>query len=93
MNHQRLAITAGSEGPVMSISWEPPTSRRDSGFVVLFADFDPDDDTQGDPVCLQCLLEAGDEQLGRGLDLARRRGRVDYDPHRDEWFIPEDAAA
>ena len=32
-------------------------------------------------VCLHCLLEQGDAQLGRGLDMARLHGRhVDYDP-------------
>ena len=31
-------------------------------------------------VCLHCLLEDGDEQLGDGLDLAKRYGQVDYDP-------------
>ena len=43
-------------------------------------------------VCLHCLLEQGDAQLGRGLDMARLHGRhVDYDPDEDEWFIPDDA--
>jgi hypothetical protein len=40
------------------------------------------------PVCLHCLLEDGDEQLGRGLDLGRRHGQVDYDVETDEWFVP-----
>ena len=96
MKRHRFAITGGMRGPAMSISWEPPTSPNDSGFVVIFADFDPDDadnDTAGELVCLECLIEAGDEQLGRGLDLARCHGRVDYDPRHGEWFVPEDRSA
>jgi len=33
---------------------------------------DPDDQTPSSVVCLHCLVEDGDVQLARGLDLARR---------------------
>ncbi len=42
-------------------------------------------------MCLRCLIEQGDDQLGRGLDLAREYGQVDYDPDEGEWFVPDDA--
>jgi len=41
-------------------------------------------------VCLNCLIEDGDEQLARGLDLARVHGQADFDPDAVEWFVPED---
>jgi len=72
----------------MSISWEAPLSMRSSGFIVFFAEFDPNDDfdkTPGAFACLGCLVEHGDEQLARGLDLARRHGQVDWDVDADEW--------
>jgi len=34
-------------------------------------------------------LAAGDEQLARGLELARAHGQVDFDPESGEWFFPE----
>jgi len=80
----------------MSISWERPTSPQFSGFVVFFADLLPDDpgfdDLPHELVCLNCLVEDGDEQLGVGLDLARVHGQVDFDPDTGEWFVPEDEA-
>jgi hypothetical protein len=76
----------------MSVSWEPPTSRHDSGYVVFFAEFDPatDDDPEGVPLCLHCLLEDGHTQLGLGLDLARVHGQVDWDAEAGEWVVDED---
>jgi hypothetical protein len=86
------AIVVGAEPPAMSISWVKPTSRWDSGFVVFFSEFDPelgdDDPTPSHLVCVHCLVEDGDEQLARGLDLARRHGQVDYDAASGEWFRP-----
>ena len=65
-------------------------------FIVYFADLFPGDegfdDLPEEIVCLHCFLQDCDEQLGRGLDLARLHGQVDYDPHDDEWFVPDDAA-
>ena len=40
-------------------------------------------------MCLHCLTEDGDEQLGLGLDLARQHGQVDWNPNEGEWFVPE----
>jgi hypothetical protein len=43
------------------------------------------------PVCLQCLLEDGDEQLGRGLDLGKVQPQVDWDLEAGEWSVADDA--
>jgi hypothetical protein len=92
--HRRLVICVGQKPPAMSISWEPPESKFDSGFVVIFSEFDPlhpeEDETPSMPVCLGCLMRDADEQLGRGLDLARKHGRVDFDEEAGEWFMPEE---
>lgn len=92
--HRRLAIVVGEQPPAMSISWEAPQSPYDSGFVVIFSEFDPyhpeEDKTPSKPVCLGCLMRDGDEQLGLGLDLARKIGRVDWDEEIGEWFDPEE---
>lgn len=81
----------------MSISWAPPIAANDSGYIVFMADLFPGDpgfdDLPHEAVCLHCLLEDGDEQLGRGLDMARLHGQVDYDPDVDEWFIPDDSVS
>jgi hypothetical protein len=90
-------IVVGVEPPAMSVSYVRPTSRYDSGFAVIFSEYDlelaEDDPAQPSStiVCLHCLVHAGDEQLGRGLDLARVHGQVDYDPELGEWFVPPDA--
>ena len=69
--------------------------RTRSTYIVFYADLSPDDpgfdELPAEPVCLHCLLQDGDGQLGRGLDLARLYAQVDYDPDDDEWFVPEDA--
>ena len=79
----------------MSIAWETPEHPADSGYSVIFSEFDPelgdDDPTPSHVVCLHCLIEDGDAQLARGLKLARVHGQVDYDPGLDEWFVPDDA--
>ena len=83
--HRQVAIMVGKEPPAQSISWE------DGYFVVIFSELDPDDpddSTPSMPVCLDCLLDDADEQLGRGLDLAKRHGQVDFDVATGEWFIP-----
>ena len=77
----------------MSVSWAPPVGPNDSGFVVIYADVDPDDDVvdASEAICLYCVLEEGGEQLGRGLDLSRVHGQVDWDVDAGEWFVPEAA--
>jgi hypothetical protein len=85
-----LAILIGEQPQVMSVSWadDPPF------FVVFMSEFRPgidDDAFPGEPVCLHCLVEDGDEQLGRGLDQAKVHGRVDFDVDAGEWFVPDDA--
>jgi hypothetical protein len=83
-----LAIVVGEQPPAMSVSW------ADDFFVVFMSEFRPgidDDAFPGESVCLHCLVEDGDEQLARGLHLARRLGHVDYDVHADEWFRPDNA--
>ena len=89
-----MVFTVGEKLPAMSISWDQPQARNDSGFIVLFSDLPPDDDGFDDvpmvPVCMHCLLEDGDEQLGRGLDMAKLHGQVDFDPDAVEWFVPEE---
>jgi hypothetical protein len=43
---------------------------------------------------LPCLVEEyGDEQLGRGLDLARTHDQVDWDPARGEWVVPQEVTS
>ena len=95
--HGLLAFVVGEEPPAMSISWAPPIAPNDSGFIVIMSDLLPDDEGFDDlptvPVCLHCLLEGGDEQLGRGLDMARLHAQVDYDADADEWFIPDDSVS
>ncbi len=46
---------------------------------------------EGEFVCLHCLLDDGDEQLGRGLDLAKAWGRCGWDVDAGEWYYPDDA--
>jgi hypothetical protein len=79
----------------MSISWAPPVGPGDSSNIVFFADPLPGDpgfeDMPVQPICLHCLMEDGDEQLVRGLDLARRLGHADWGPECEKWFVPDDA--
>lgn len=88
-----VAIVCGKEPPAMSVSWAPPISPIDSGFVVFFSEIDPGDDDQvergGEVLCLHCLIEGGGTQLGRGLDLAKRHGQADWNIEAEEWFVPE----
>jgi hypothetical protein len=87
-----VALTVGEQPAAMSISWAEPVGPIDSGFIVFFSEFDPDADDNETPtltVCLHCLVEDGDAQLGRGLDLGTQHGEVDYDPGTDAWFIPD----
>ena len=77
----------------MSVSYSPAMAPWDSGFVIFFSEFDPDLDDDPTPsrlVCLHCLISDGNEQLGRGLDLAR--GQVEWDRNRGKWVVPPDAA-
>jgi hypothetical protein len=91
--HGQAALVIGSERPAMSISFDKAGAV--DFFVVFFADLFPGDpgfdDLPEQLVCFQCLLEEGDAQLARGLDLARLHGQVDYDPGEEEWLLPEDA--
>jgi hypothetical protein len=48
--------------------------------------------TEAQPVCPGCLIDEADEQLARGLDLARVHGQVDWDAVAGEWFVHDDAA-
>jgi hypothetical protein len=95
--HRKAVIVVGEKPPAMSVSWEPPTSRNDSGYVVIFSEFDPelgdDDPTPSQVVCMGCLIEDADAQLGEGLDFARRYGQVDWDVELAEWFDPETGEA
>jgi hypothetical protein len=87
-------VVTGEKPPAMSIAWEQPKSRFDSGYSVIYSEFDPelgeDDRTPTMAVCLKCLIEDGDEKLGEGLDLAREHGQVDWDAEACEWFVPEE---
>ena len=67
-DHWKLAIVVGSAPPAMAVSWARPAVAADSGYVVSMSDDGAD---EGEFVCLHCLLDDGDEQLGRGLDLAK----------------------
>src|SRR4051812_3318216 len=95
VSHGELVCAVGERPPAMSVSWAPPVGPIDSGYIVFFSDLFPGDPGFDDPprlpVCLHCLVEDGDEQLGRGLDLARRHGQVDFDEVECEWFVPADA--
>ena len=83
------AIVVGERPPAMSISWEQPRRPWDSGYCVIFSEVDPGDEVSvSDLVCLRCLIEDGDAALGRGLELARRHGQVDFDLETGEWFVP-----
>jgi hypothetical protein len=90
-----VALTIGKLPPAMSISWAPPAGPIDSGYIVFFSDLFPGDpgfdDLPTQPLCLHCLIEDGDVDLGRGLDLAREHAQVDFDPDSGEWFVPDDA--
>ena len=88
-SHGGLAVVLGEQPPAMSVSF------ADDFFVVFYSDYRPGlddkDSMPGQPICLHCLLDEGDEQLGRGLDMAKRHGHVDYDVEAGEWFVPTDA--
>ena len=88
-------MTVGQTPPAMSVSYTAPKAPWDSGFVIFFSEFDldlDDDPTPSRLVCLHCLIADGDEQLGRGLDLAREHGQVDWDADPGKWIVPPDAA-
>ena len=88
--HGQVAAVVGSVRPAMSISWDKAGAA--DFFVIFFADRLPGDDgfdeLSEELVCLQCLLDEGDEQIGRGLDMARRFGQADHDEIEREWFVP-----
>lgn len=76
---------AGSVLPAVSVAWGPPAHPSDSGYSVLFSDYE---EFEGEWVCLGCVINDADEMLGRGLDLARRYGQVDRDDETGEWVVP-----
>lgn len=87
VSHGPVVFVVGQERPALSVSW---SEEPFSGFIVFFSEFDPadeHDETPTTPVCLHCLLDDGDDQLARGLDLARRHGQVDWDG--EAWFVPD----
>ena len=82
-------IVAGTKPPAMSVMYADARGGF-SGFSVIFAELDPDDPDDATPatvVCLHCLIQEGDAQLARGLDLAAAHGQVDFDPELGEWFV------
>ena len=89
--HGDVAIMIGSKPPAMCVTWDSPPPF----FMVYFSDLFPGDPGFDDlpelAVCLHCLIEDGDEQLGEGLDMARRLGRACWDDESAEWFYPDDA--
>jgi hypothetical protein len=91
VRHRGVAIVAGEASPALSVSF------GDGMYGVFFAecrlDVPADEWPEAVPVCLGCLIEDADEQLARGLDLARVHGQVDWDVVAGEWFVPADADA
>jgi hypothetical protein len=91
--HGQTVLVIGSERPAMSVSYDKAGTV--DFFIVYFADLFPGDpgfdDMPQELLCLHCFLEDGDEQLGEGLDMARRLGRADWDDETGEWFHPDDA--
>ena len=88
-----LAIVVGEKLPALSISWEQPDRPENfSGFVVFMGECSLDIPEElwpeSEPVCLQCLIRDGDEALGRGLDLAKAHGQVDFDGAAGAWIVP-----
>lgn len=68
--------------------------HRCGGRVALVVGVRPGfDELPAVSVCLGCLIDDGDAQLARGLELARRMGQVDWDTAIGEWFVPPDAQA
>jgi hypothetical protein len=92
--HGEVAVVIGEQRPAMSISWEPPGPGEKPFYIIFMADLFPDDegfdDLPQEMACLHCLIGDGDEQLGRGLDLARLFGQVDWDEEAGKWFVPAD---
>ena len=85
-----LAVLVGSERPAMSVSFEG-SGGVIPGYLVFFAEYVPGEvegSTPEELVCVHCLIEEGDTQVARGLELARAHGQVDFDPDSREWFVP-----
>lgn len=88
-----VVAVAGERLPAMSISWEQSEHpERWTGHIVFMSECDLEIDYEEWPksegVCLHCVIRDGDQQLARGLDLAKIYGQVDYDLDRGEWIIP-----
>jgi hypothetical protein len=92
VTHSLVVFTLGAVSPAMSVSWAPPIGAIDSGYIVIYSDHIDVLDEAPTTVCMRCLVDDGDEQLARGLDLARQHGQVDWDVEAGEWFVPVDAA-
>jgi hypothetical protein len=89
VSHGTFAVVAGGELPALSVGF------GDGMFSVFMAecrlDVPRDDWPESEVVCVHCLIDEGDADLARGLDLAREHGQVDWDVDRGEWFVPDDA--
>ena len=94
MSHGPVAIVVGRRPPALSIGWGEEEHPGNSGFIVFMSECDlgvPERAwPEGEPVCLHCLIDGGDAQLARGLDLARVHGQVDWDAEAGEWVVPGD---
>jgi len=94
-NHRKAWVMVwGSTKPAVSIGYESPMFKSDSGFTVLFDDApDPDDVPESEPLahhgistwCVHCLIEEHPE-IGRGFDIARQYGVADLDDD-GQWVV------
>jgi hypothetical protein len=83
-------LTVGSEPPAMSVGWVEPRHATDSGFLIFWAD--AANRLDAGAMCLDCALELGGAQLGRGMDKALElQCSVDYLVDDDDWYMPEDS--
>jgi len=87
-------VVSGERLPALSISWEEPSSaavqRLRCLLLGVFARGRRGAVAADRDRVSELLIEDGDEQLARGLDLARVHGQADFDPDAVEWFVPED---
>lgn len=94
-------MVIGELPPVFGVIYVAEAAARawDSGFTVIWDDAPHEselhrgpggqyDDPRVSVVCLHCLIDDSPE-LGRGLDLARVHGQVDWDDEGGFWFVTE----
>lgn len=90
-------MVIGTESPVLGVLYDAESATGfDSGYTVLWDDAPHADELHVDGVlfshpavshwCLHCLIEEHPE-IGRGLDLAKEHGQVDWDDDLGEWVI------